>query len=904
MEFRHGRMTARIRRATAAAACAAATLIAGCGGGGGGAEASSPPIETAGPGDVALHFPMAVGDRWVYRKTSSDGTDALKADFMAETRTVQGLTAVVSRRQDVASGQIEAGDGYYTKTGRGVYALASDLSPASGWYGQSRVEVLRFPLEPGTQHVPVDQTDLDFGADLDGDGRNERLSARVQTTVEATEPVTVSAGTFANAARVVTVVKETVTLSRNNQTLSGTTTYTDWYAPGVGLVRNREVGVYPDQTFTDELELVAYSVGGQQQPASAPTVTSVAPADGSTVLSSAWSGPIVLNLSGNLSGDTVAQRITVRSSQGVPVPGETFRAASDRLEFRPAAPLTPDTYAVTLGSGLLDVLGRAVKPSVSTTFTVVAPDVTAPSIVGLDTRFGGTAGAPDATLALTFSEPLAPDSVTPAAFALDSGGLRYPVRTATLTGPSQVTLQVELDPGQPYTIATGTPLTDRAGNPATGLGPAFRTAGGFGSFYAPRNYSSGRYPYALQAGDVDGDGRADLVLAVGAVMFDLTTTAELHLYPHQSGAPLEPMTAVPLPLASTCLPNLMTLADATGDGRTDIVVGAGDCGVLVLERSTGGSWSVTSTVAMPSAGHLLLADVNGDGRQDLVTAANGDYALNIAHGRPGGGFGAVIRQAVPTPIDYPSPAYFHGLAAGDLDSDGRTDLVALPHTTESAQTVQFLRQRSDGTFAPAIYLPPHALNPSAGTHAALIGDLNGDGRADLVVSGGQGAASHVLVYWQDAAGVLGAPVRLDTGESPVGLSLVDMDGNGRRDLVVQHLGSYARLGAYLQTREGTLRSEQLIESASYWSTWRGAPVLGDFNGDGLLDFASSDYGWFRVQYQRPADTITATATATAFGAALAAPRASALQASRRLTPAGPHARFGTPVERFVRTGKR
>ena len=98
MGFRHGHTAARLRRAAMAATWSLAALIAGCGGGGGSSTTSDTPIDTTGPGDAGNHFPMAVGDRWIYRKTGSDGTDALKADFIAETRTVQGLSAAVSRR--------------------------------------------------------------------------------------------------------------------------------------------------------------------------------------------------------------------------------------------------------------------------------------------------------------------------------------------------------------------------------------------------------------------------------------------------------------------------------------------------------------------------------------------------------------------------------------------------------------------------------------------------------------------------------------------------------------------------------------------------------------------------------------------------------------------------------------
>lgn len=860
-KLKRGPVVARVQRAALAAAWGLAAVLAGCGGGGGGSEAASDtPIDNTGPGDVSNHFPMAVGDRWVYHKTGSDGTDTFKADYVAETRTVQGLSAAVSRRQDVASGQVEAGDEYYVKTGHGVYSLSPDTSPASLVYGLSRVEVLRFPLQPGTQHVSVDQTDLDFGSDLDGDGRNERLSARVQTTVEATESVTVSAGTFANAARVVTVVKETVTLSHNSQTLSGTITFTDWYAPGVGLVKNRQVGVYPYETVTDELELVAYSVGGQQQPASAPTVTSVTPADGAIVSSSAWSGPVVLTLSGSVAASVPSNALVVRQADGTVLGGQTTLVGGNRLEFRASNDLQPGTYSVTLGSGVNDVLGRPVKATATSTFTLIFPDTNAPQIAAYSPLNGTTGLGTDLTFTFDFSEALDPASVKASAFHLTSDTVTYPLQSVELTTPTRITLRAPLDPGQNYSLSVDPTWADAAGNPADGHSSVFSTAGGLNSFYPARNYSPGGGPVAVQAGDVDDDGLTDLVVLMAPLLLDGTTSSSLLVYPHQRGAPLDAHTTLPLPLAANCWPQTVSLVDVTADGRTDIVLGTLNCGVLIVERSGDGTWSVTATVTMPRSSQFLVADVNGDGRPDLVSAGDGEYALNIAYRHATGGFNPVTRIALPSPTDYPSYSGFNGLAAGDVDGDGRIDLVALPYTTENTQAIMLIKQRSDGSLGPVSYLPMPARDTAANASALLIGDINSDGRADVFIGGGNNVSPYVLTYLQQPDHALSAPINLATTQGPVRFLLADLDGNGRTDLLVEHVYGSTRLGVYLQARHGALHSERMIDSAEQGSKSQ-ILTLGDFNGDGLLDLAGLNYGFFYTQYQRLSGSLAAPAYA-------------------------------------------
>jgi len=78
--------------------------------------------------------------------------------------------------------------------------------------------------------VQVDKAGIDFGADLDGDGRNETIAINSIVTVVGFETVVVPAGTFNNCVRLQTNITETLTLSRNGSKTTVTGVSTEWYA--------------------------------------------------------------------------------------------------------------------------------------------------------------------------------------------------------------------------------------------------------------------------------------------------------------------------------------------------------------------------------------------------------------------------------------------------------------------------------------------------------------------------------------------------------------------------------------------------------------------------------------------------------------------------------------------------
>jgi hypothetical protein len=194
----------------------------------------------------------------------------------------------------------------------------------------------------------------------------------------------------------------------------------------------------------------------------------------------------------------------------------------------------------------------------------------------------------------------------------------------------------------------------------------------------------------------------------------------------------------------------VAIGDVNGDGRLDLVV-ANDGPVSVLLGNGDGTFQAPLS-CVTGGSSVVLGDVNGDGKLDLVVAI--EYGgVGVLLGNGDGTFQA--------PVTYGSGGDGGSTAVAimDLNGDGHLDVVASNECRKvtpggncaGSSNVGVLLGNGDGTFQAAIPYNLRAAVPSAVT----IGDLNGDGRPDLVVpnlcqslvncSGGQDGVVSVLV---------------------------------------------------------------------------------------------------------------------------------------------------------------
>ena len=167
------------------------------------------------------------------------------------------------------------------------------------------------------------------------------------------------------------------------------------------------------------------------------------------------------------------------------------------------------------------------------------------------------------------------------------------------------------------------------------------------------------------------------------------------------------------------------------------------------------------------------------------------------------------------------------IASGDLNGDGKLDVVVANY---GADTVSVLFGKGDGSFAAAVDYPV-GVNP----HGVAVGDFNGDGKPDVVVADWGEATLSVLVNKGD--GSLKPAVAYSVGGDPSDVETGDFNGDGRLDLVVADYGS-STVSVLLGNGDGTFQAA--TDSAT--GTNAEEVAVGDLNGDGKLDLAVADWG--------------------------------------------------------------
>lgn len=339
------------------------------------------------------------------------------------------------------------------------------------------------------------------------------------------------------------------------------------------------------------------------------------------------------------------------------------------------------------------------------------------------------------------------------------------------------------------------------------------------SFSAPTSFATnGFFPFAVAIGDLNGDGKADLVVANSGN----PSTVSVLLGDGHAG--FAAATTYP---SGGAFASSVAIGDLNGDGKADVAVtNINSNNVCVLLGTGGGALGpptcfMTGTTPDLSPRSAVIADLNGDGRLDLVVTNPNAFNVGVFLGNGTGLLGPVANYATGRPSEPLS------VAVADLNLDGRLDLAVANNT---GGLVPILLGNGDGTFAPAVSYPLGAANG----RSVAVGDLNGDGKPDLVVANlfptGVSLPFGVSVLLGDGAGAFGTATHYPTANFgfPENVSVRDLNGDGSLDVVTSDgsvwlgdgLGGF---GPAVRLGLGAANPNSV--------------AVGDFNGDGMPDLA-------------------------------------------------------------------
>lgn len=282
--------------------------------------------------------------------------------------------------------------------------------------------------------------------------------------------------------------------------------------------------------------------------------------------------------------------------------------------------------------------------------------------------------------------------------------------------------------------------------------------------------------------------------------------------------------------------------------------------------SPGGCPLVTSYFRNPqgNAQMVAFADVNGDGKQDMLIAQSGNqWDLVVELGNGDGTFQSPI-VTMPVPCCSPDLREATWIAVGDFNGDGKPD-VAIGSGTGSAGYLTIVLGNGDGTFTLSQIISVAA---GAGPTSGAVGDFNGDGKLDLAFVNSSVTPGVVDVYLGNGDGTFAQnPVSVTpinaNGSEPNSIVLGDFNKDGKLDFATTDTGNSSpnTVSVALGNGDGTFQTpvDYVVDSQNVSTGNVISIVSADFNGDGLPDIATlSNRGLVEVLLNKGTGTFPTT----------------------------------------------
>jgi hypothetical protein len=226
---------------------------------------------------------------------------------------------------------------------------------------------------------------------------------------------------------------------------------------------------------------------------------------------------------------------------------------------------------------------------------------------------------------------------------------------------------------------------------------------------------------------------------------------------------------------------------------------------------------------------MATGDFRGTGILDLAVVNLNFHTVSVFQGNGDGTF-------TPNPFTYPVDSRDDEfIAVGDVNGDGHADIVVV------GSNVSVLLNNGDGTFQNAIISPMH--DTLASRSGFALGDVNGDGRLDIVT-----ASDGIGVLLGNGDGTFRLPYFITSGnQGPRGLVLADLRGTGTLDLATVSFFTqcdpetgecvdYGTVSVRFGTGDGFFQPSRDYDIGGATSTI----AVGDFNGDGIPDLVTGN----------------------------------------------------------------
>jgi hypothetical protein len=343
------------------------------------------------------------------------------------------------------------------------------------------------------------------------------------------------------------------------------------------------------------------------------------------------------------------------------------------------------------------------------------------------------------------------------------------------------------------------------------------------NFHPSESIQIGSDPQVVAIGDLNNDGLNDVALAT-EFYFDEENDFHIFIFiQNEQGGLNEPIKFQYPPIFNGV--TSMIIEDVNSDDLNDLVIGYTDSLGIYFQSQTGNLEPLLSYYSGDGVNGVKAGDFNNDGLKDLVVSHFHESFIRVFY-QSSTGFSSMT---------YPKPqGGFDDLKAGDVNSDGLDDVVFMSGSNQSA--IHVFTQNAEGTLNN--YVSYSAL-PGAANHLAAIdiGDLNNDGRNDIVASfGGNIPSSKIAIWFQNPQNgmMINQPLIIDAYEIPESIWIDDINCDSKNEIILLHSG-FLKISVYEQDSNGSYNSYKLFNTPYGLHFLPDALAVGDINNDGKID---------------------------------------------------------------------